>query len=272
MPDPGRFARTGRAEIAAIVVTYGSPAHLETLLAGLREEARDVALRVIVADNSPDDTTLRVARAHPDVLAVATGGNLGYAGGINCALEHIGDSEAVLILNPDLRVHAGALRTMLGRLRGDPRRGAVVPRIVDEHRAACSSSPTSGASSARRHTGSDVSDARVCACSARASLSSDSRSANAGADAASAAAASSVVSKRSAAARRASTSPTASVPRTPSQTTQSTMSAARPTATRPTIRRHDFDGGPPAAGVLPVVSRRFTFGVAVERWRTRVRP
>jgi GT2 family glycosyltransferase len=135
MPDRGRFATTGRAQIAAIVVTYGSAAHLETLLAGLREQARDVALRVIVADNSPDDTTLRVARAHPDVLAVASGGNLGYAGGINCALEHIGDAEAVLILNPDLRVHAGALRTMLGRLRQDPRRGAVVPRIVDEHGA-----------------------------------------------------------------------------------------------------------------------------------------
>lgn len=132
MPDRGRFATTGRAEIAAIVVTFGSAAHLETLLAGLRQQARDVALRVIVADNSPDDTTLRVAQAHPDVLALPTGGNLGYAGGINCALEHIGDAEAVLILNPDLRVHPGALRTMLGRLREDPRHGAVVPRIVDE--------------------------------------------------------------------------------------------------------------------------------------------
>jgi GT2 family glycosyltransferase len=128
----GRFATTGRADIAAIVVTYGSAAHLGPLLAGLRREAGDVALRVIVADNSPDDATLRVARSEPDVIAVATGGNLGYAGGVNAGLEHVGDAESVLVLNPDLRVHAGALRVLLDRLREDPRRGAVVPRIVDE--------------------------------------------------------------------------------------------------------------------------------------------
>lgn len=128
----GRFAITGRAEIAAIVVTYRSAAHLKPLLEGLRREARDVRLRVVVADNSPDDATLRAARAHPDVIAVPTGGNLGYAGGVNAGLEHVGDAESVLVLNPDLRVHPGALRALLAALRADPRRGAVVPRIVDE--------------------------------------------------------------------------------------------------------------------------------------------
>lgn len=138
-PTAGRFVPSGRAEIAAIVVTYGNAAHLGPLLAGLRREAQDVALRVVVADNSPDDATLRVARAHPDVLAVPTGGNLGYAGGVNAGLAHAGDAEAVLILNPDLRVHEGALRTLLARLRVDPERGAVVPRIVDETGATSSS-------------------------------------------------------------------------------------------------------------------------------------
>ncbi|MER7798028.1 glycosyltransferase family 2 protein [Microbacterium sp. NPDC096154] len=137
MPDappgqPGRFATEGRAEIAAIVVTYLSAAHLATLIADLRREARDVALRVIVADNSPDDATVRVARRHPDVIVVPTGGNLGYAGGVNAGLARAGDAEAVLVLNPDLSVREGALRVMLARLRADERRGAVVPRIVDE--------------------------------------------------------------------------------------------------------------------------------------------
>ncbi|WP_309068526.1 glycosyltransferase family 2 protein [Microbacterium sp.] len=128
----GRFVLTGRAEVAAIVVTYGSAADLGRLIQGLRTEAQDVVLRVIVADNSPDDATLGVARAHPDVIAVPTHGNLGYAGGVNVGLQYVGDAESVLILNPDLRVHAGALRTLLGRLRADPDRGVVVPRIVDE--------------------------------------------------------------------------------------------------------------------------------------------
>ncbi|WP_261164863.1 glycosyltransferase [Microbacterium sp. Marseille-Q6965] len=127
----GSFARDGHADIAAIVVTYDSARDLGPLLATLRREATTLALRVIVADNSPDDATLRVARAHPDVIAVPTGGNLGYAGGINAGAEHVGDAESVLVLNPDLRVREGALDAMLGALRADARRGAVVPRIVD---------------------------------------------------------------------------------------------------------------------------------------------
>ncbi|KQY96985.1 hypothetical protein ASD19_08625 [Microbacterium sp. Root53] len=132
MPDlPGRFARTGPADVAAIVVTYQSAADLGALLKGLRLEARDLDLRVIVVDNSPRDDTLRVARGHPDVISVATGGNLGYAGGVNAGLEHVGDAASVLVLNPDLRLGRGAVSALLRTLREDPARGAVVPRIVD---------------------------------------------------------------------------------------------------------------------------------------------
>ncbi len=35
------------------------------------------------------------------------GGNLGYAGGINLALQAAGDARAYLILNPDLRLEPG---------------------------------------------------------------------------------------------------------------------------------------------------------------------
>ena len=132
MPEPARFAVDGRAEIAAVVVTYGSAECLDPLLADLRAEAAGLALRVIIADNSPTDETLAVARRHADVIAVPTGGNLGYAGGVNVGLAHAGDAETVAVLNPDLRLRPGALTAMLAELRADPRRGVVVPRIVDE--------------------------------------------------------------------------------------------------------------------------------------------
>ena len=134
MPE---FATAGRAEIAAIVVTYGSAECLGALLDDLRAQAEHLSLRVVVADNSPDGDTLAVARSHADVIAVPTGGNLGYAGGVNVALAHVGDAEAIAVLNPDLRVRPGALRTLLDELRAVPRpkarpTGVVVPRIVDE--------------------------------------------------------------------------------------------------------------------------------------------
>ncbi|GGH49085.1 glycosyltransferase family 2 protein [Microbacterium album] len=130
-PATARFHATGRVDVAVLIVTYGSAAQLEPLIASLRAEAAELSLRVVVGDNSPDGETLRVARRHADVIAVATGGNLGYAGGLNVAAEHAGDAEAHLILNPDARVHRGAVRALLDALRTHPRAGAVVPRLVD---------------------------------------------------------------------------------------------------------------------------------------------
>src|SRR5690606_7852522 len=129
--DVGRFARDGPADVAAVVVTYNSAADIGPLLETLRHEAREVRLRVIVADNSPGSETLDVVRTHEDVLAVPSGGNLGYAAGVNTGLEHAGQAEAYLVLNPDLRVLPGAVRAMLDELRRVPDAGIVVPRILD---------------------------------------------------------------------------------------------------------------------------------------------
>ena len=89
------------AEVAVIVVTFRSAKDLPALIDSLRAEAQHTAMRVIVADNRSDDGTLELARAHPDVIALDTGGNLGYAAGINRAMAHAGNTPAVLVLNPD---------------------------------------------------------------------------------------------------------------------------------------------------------------------------
>lgn len=117
------------AEVAVIVVTYRSAQDLPALIESLRAEAEHTALRVIVADNRSDDGTLEVARAHPDVIGVDTGGNLGYSAGINRAMAYAGDIPAVLVLNPDLLVQPGCIRALQNRLDGDA--GVVVPVIRD---------------------------------------------------------------------------------------------------------------------------------------------
>ncbi|GAA4471095.1 hypothetical protein GCM10023094_01120 [Rhodococcus olei] len=127
----GRFVPPGRqAEVAVVVVTYNSEPDLPGLIAGLRVTAADHAIRVIVADNRSSDGTVRFIENQPDIELVGTGGNLGYAGGINAALPLAGPSTAVLILNPDIRLHRGAVTRLLAAL-GDPRVGAVVPLILD---------------------------------------------------------------------------------------------------------------------------------------------
>ena len=124
------FRRAGQAaEVAVIVVTYRSAKDLPALLESLRGEAEHKALRVIVADNRSDDDTLKLARAYPDVIAVDTGGNLGYAAGINRAMAYVGDTTAVLVLNPDLVIRHGCICALLKRLSSGA--GVVVPLTRD---------------------------------------------------------------------------------------------------------------------------------------------
>ncbi|WP_448631445.1 glycosyltransferase family 2 protein [Cellulomonas soli] len=131
-PVPGtRFATADDpARVAVLVVTYNSADDVDGLLAGLRPEADQVPLRVLVADNGSTDGTLARLAAHTDVHVVDTGANLGYAGGINRLLPLVGDVEAVLVLNPDLTVRPGAVRALLAAL-DNPRVGAVVPCILE---------------------------------------------------------------------------------------------------------------------------------------------
>jgi len=128
----GRFVGDhGSADIAVLVVTYQSVKHIEGLLESLRHEALEHRIRVIVADNSSTDGTLDVVARHPDVLAVPTGGNLGYSAGLNTAARLAGDVNALLILNPDARVGEGCLAALRTRMRSSGA-GAVVPRIIDD--------------------------------------------------------------------------------------------------------------------------------------------
>jgi GT2 family glycosyltransferase len=125
----GGFHLDGPVHVAVLVVTYNSAEDLDALIADLRSETAGVRIRVIVADNASSDGTWDVAAAHADVVAIRTGGNLGYAGGLNAAMDEVGDAESVLVLNPDLRVRRGAVAALLRRLRADAATGAVVPLI-----------------------------------------------------------------------------------------------------------------------------------------------
>ncbi|MFJ4265389.1 WecB/TagA/CpsF family glycosyltransferase [Paenarthrobacter nicotinovorans] len=118
------------ADIAIVIVTYDNADDIDPLISGLRAEAHSVAMKVVVADNSPDDATRVRLSGHADVLTVSTGGNLGYAGGINQALRLAGNARAFLILNPDLRVEPGAIAAMWRRMM-ECGSGMVVPLLLD---------------------------------------------------------------------------------------------------------------------------------------------
>lgn len=130
--EPGRFVTANQhAEICVVAVTYNSADSVDALVASLREEAKTLALRVIIADNNSADATVLRLRVHEDIHVVQTNANLGYAGGINAATSLRGDCNAVLVLNPDLSVAPGSVSHMLNRMRSSGA-GIVVPKLLQE--------------------------------------------------------------------------------------------------------------------------------------------
>ncbi|WP_285249565.1 WecB/TagA/CpsF family glycosyltransferase [Pseudarthrobacter sp. fls2-241-R2A-168] len=119
------------ADVAALVVTYNNGADVCGLLESLRLQTRDQSIKVVIADNSPDPETLSRLTEFSGVVAFATGGNLGYAGGINAAYSKAGSADAYLVLNPDLRLCPGAILA-LRRSMESTGAGVVVPLLRDD--------------------------------------------------------------------------------------------------------------------------------------------
>ena len=115
----------------AIIVTYQSARHIGALLEALQAERQaGLDLEVLVVDNSSTDDTATVVARFDWVTFVPSGGNLGYAAGINVGGRLVPSERALLILNPDLVTAPGAVARLLDGL-GRPGVGVVVPRMED---------------------------------------------------------------------------------------------------------------------------------------------
>jgi len=128
--------RIGRAtgapgRVGVVIVTFDSAAVVAGVLASLPTGLAGVDWSVVVVDNGSSDGTLDVVRAAaPDAEVVRSPRNGGYAAGINLGVAHLGDVDAYLILNPDVRLAPGCGRELLAALRRTGA-GIVVPRLLD---------------------------------------------------------------------------------------------------------------------------------------------
>src|SRR6476661_8616150 len=120
-----------REYVTAVIVTFNSSRVVGGLIESLHDGFGDVAYRLVVADNaSSDDTVALVREMAPEALIVETGRNGGYAAGINAAVDASAGSAAILVLNPDVRLHPSCVP---GLMRGlsEPGTGIAVPRLSD---------------------------------------------------------------------------------------------------------------------------------------------
>lgn len=85
-------------------------------------------LNVIVVDNgSSNDSIAQIRRAHPDVLLLESGRNLGFAGGNNIGIRHAlaHGAEYLWLLNNDTKPAPDALSALIAKALTNRRFGAV---------------------------------------------------------------------------------------------------------------------------------------------------
>jgi N-acetylglucosaminyl-diphospho-decaprenol L-rhamnosyltransferase len=113
---------------AAVVVNHDAGDALAVCVASLRAEG--VSAVVVVDNASTDGSSDALARSHPEVNVVRAGANLGYGAGANLGVAAT-DAPVVLVTNPDVVVHPGALEALARALTSDPTVALVGPRILE---------------------------------------------------------------------------------------------------------------------------------------------
>jgi hypothetical protein len=111
------------AEVAIVIVTYNSAAHIPACLDSVFAQRGSVVQEVIVVDNQSRDGTADLIRERfPQVRLVQPGRNLGFAAGVNLGVAQ-SNAEFVLLLNPDTVVLDHAVDVIVSFARAHPGHG-----------------------------------------------------------------------------------------------------------------------------------------------------
>ena len=114
--------------VAAVIVNYNARDHLLACVQSLRA---DGVRTVVVVDNDSDDGSQEtLAGGDPEARWLANGANLGYGAAANRGVAATTEPY-VLVLNPDVVVEPGAIKTLRSALDRDGILGVVGPKVEE---------------------------------------------------------------------------------------------------------------------------------------------
>ena len=111
-----------------MIVTYNSLHVIGDLLDSLPKALDGLTADIVVVDNGSSDGTAELVAAL-GVCRIVRSANVGYAAGINRGVREAAPAQAILVLNPDVRLHPGSLPPLLAAL-AEPRVGIAAPRVL----------------------------------------------------------------------------------------------------------------------------------------------
>ena len=119
------------AAVTAIIVNYNAGAELKGALQSVAAECAALEWDAVVVDNaSTDDDAGSVAGFLSRVTVIQNAVNVGFGRAVNQAVA-TSSSPLLLLINPDCRIRAGALSTLLKVLDAEPSCAIAAPRILD---------------------------------------------------------------------------------------------------------------------------------------------
>lgn len=119
-----------RPDLSVSIVSYNTREHLERCVASVLAAKPALDVEVIVVDNASSDGSVeRIRERFPEVRVIANAENRFFTAANNQAFA-VSTGRHVLILNSDVEVGAGALRTMVDYLDRHADAGAVTCRMV----------------------------------------------------------------------------------------------------------------------------------------------
>jgi hypothetical protein len=117
-------------DLSVVIVSYRTPDLLRRCLERLAADTSPRSREILVVDNRSGDESAEVARSFPGVRVVEAPQNLGFAGGVNLGLAE-GTGDYIVIMNPDVEVHPGALDILIDFLEAHPQTGIAGPKLLN---------------------------------------------------------------------------------------------------------------------------------------------
>lgn len=129
----GAASNGPRTNMKFVVLNWNNPGDTLDCLRSL--ERSGVLDAVVVVDNgSTDNSVAEIKAQYPDITILATGANLGYAGGNNVGIRYALDIgvELIGILNNDVVVEPSFVESLLGVFQQQPEVGIVTPLVAEK--------------------------------------------------------------------------------------------------------------------------------------------
>jgi GT2 family glycosyltransferase len=116
--------------IDIIIVNYNSTDHLLNCLGSVEKHLNSLCAKIFVQDNASTDGICRIATEFPQVILDINFENLGFGKAVNRALYQ-GNSDFIILLNPDTLISEGFFETCLEFMQKNPDVGIMGPQILD---------------------------------------------------------------------------------------------------------------------------------------------